>query len=104
MTVKERDNRIDVICQHTRDGKIIPLKIRVKDEDGEFQSFTVQGYRDLTHPGRYTLGNGVEVSGCNIKTYECKIVVFGVEKIVRIFYNASENLWREVRKEEQGII
>ena len=104
MTAKERDNRIDVICQHTRDGRIIPLKIRVKDEDGEFQTFMVQGYRDLTHPGKYTLGNGVEVSGCNIKTYECKIVVFGVEKIVRIFYNASENLWREVRKEEQGII
>ena len=32
MTVKERDNRIDVICQHTRDGRIIPLKIRLKDE------------------------------------------------------------------------
>ena len=97
MTVKERDNRIDVICQHTRDGRIIPLKIRVKDEDGEFQSFTIQAYSDLTHPGKYTLGNGVEVSGCNIKTYERKIDVFGVEKVVRIFYNASENLWREVR-------
>lgn len=103
MTVKERDNRIDVICQHTRDGRIIPL-IRVKDADGEFQTFMVQGYRDLTHPGKYTLGNGVEVSGCTIKTYECKIVVFGIEKVIKIFYNSSENLWREVRKEEHGIV
>lgn len=80
MIVKGRDNRIDVISQHTREGKIILLKIRVKYENGEFQVFMVQGYRDLTHPGKYTLGNGVEVFGCTIKTYECKTVVFCVEK------------------------
>jgi len=97
MTVAERDNRIDVICQHTRDGKIIPLKIRVKDEDGEFQSFTIQGYRDLTRSGRYMLGNGIEVSGCSIYTYKCKINVLGVEKIITISYYANDNVWREIR-------
>ena len=25
----------DVICQHTKDGRTIPLKIRIEDEDGE---------------------------------------------------------------------
>jgi len=28
---------IDVICQPSRDGKITPMKIRVIDEDGEYQ-------------------------------------------------------------------
>lgn len=27
----------DVICQHKKDGTIIPLKLRIEDEDGELQ-------------------------------------------------------------------
>ena len=29
---------LDVICQFKKDGTIIPLKIRLQDEDGEYQS------------------------------------------------------------------
>ena len=35
---------IDVICQHSRDGKITPMKIRVIDEDGEYQEYKIKGY------------------------------------------------------------
>lgn len=38
------DKRVDLICQHTMDGKIIPLKLRFQDEDGELQEFLVKGY------------------------------------------------------------
>ena len=30
---------IDTICQHSKDGEIIPLKIRLTDEDGECQEY-----------------------------------------------------------------
>lgn len=30
---------LDVICQFKKDGTIIPLKIRLQDEDGEYQSY-----------------------------------------------------------------
>ena len=30
------DNRIDLICQHTMEGNIIPIRMRLWDEDGEF--------------------------------------------------------------------
>ena len=33
------DNSIDVICQHTRTGDTIPLRIRLIDEDGIYQTF-----------------------------------------------------------------
>ena len=33
---------IDVICQPSRDGKITPMKIRVIDEDGEYQEYKIQ--------------------------------------------------------------
>lgn len=90
-----RYNRIDVICQHTREGKIIPMKIRVKDEDGEFQTFVIQGYKDKNTYGEYTLGNEIRVTRCNIYNFECKIHVFGIEKIITISYYAAENVWRE---------
>lgn len=32
---------VDVICQHKTDGTIIPLRIRVKDEDGIYQEFNL---------------------------------------------------------------
>ena len=37
--------KADVICQHTIDARIIPLKIRIQDEDGEMQTYSVKGYR-----------------------------------------------------------
>ena len=36
---------LDVICQFKKDGTIIPLKIRLQDEDGEYQSYMVKSYR-----------------------------------------------------------
>ena len=29
---------IDVICMHSRDGEIVPIRIRVMDEEGLYQS------------------------------------------------------------------
>ena len=37
---------LDVIAQFNRDGSIIPLKIRLYDEDGELQSYKVKSVRE----------------------------------------------------------
>ena len=56
--MSEKDNnKIDVMCTHTMDGKIIPMKIRLKDEDGMYQTFAVRAYRDLSVSGNYTFFN-----------------------------------------------
>ena len=39
--IRERDNRIDVICQHNRDRTIMPIKIRLTDEYGELQTYMI---------------------------------------------------------------
>jgi len=82
----------DVICQHTRDSRIIPLKIRVQDEDGEMQTYTVKGYRTLNAIGKVILPNEVSVSS-HIRYFECKLNIFGKEKIVGLTYNYYEQLW-----------
>lgn len=82
----------DVICQHTSDSRIIPLKIRLTDEDGEMQTYTVKGYRVLNTQGTVIMPNKVSVSS-HIRYFECKLNVWGKEKVVGLTYNFFENLW-----------
>lgn len=84
---------IDVVVAFAN-KQIIPLKIRLKDEDGMYQTFAVRAYRDLSTRGCYTLGNGIMVNGIDIISFEIKIQVFNQLKTMRISYHKRENVWR----------
>ena len=43
---------VDVICQHNSDHKIIPLRIRFKNDDGMNEVLTIKGYKDFSHAGK----------------------------------------------------
>lgn len=62
---------LDVICQFKKDGTIIPLKIRLQDEDGEYQSYMVKSYRQS--------GMSASAKPPHYSTimFECKINAFG---------------------------
>lgn len=84
---------IDVICQHTAEGDVIPIKIRVRDEEGEYQNYKIIGYKNLSHGNKeYQLANGVMATS-TIIPYECKISTFGRELIIMLNYNSSSNIW-----------
>lgn len=87
------EQSIDVICQHTKAGGIIPIKIRLQDEDGEIQIFRVSAFRPLVESGVHIMPNGVHM-GNHIWSYECKISVFGVERIIYLIYNTSDGKWK----------
>lgn len=90
----EMQERIaDVIVEHTKDGTIIPIKIRLRDEDGATQTYVVKGYKDLTHYGAVVLPSGINTS-THIWQFECKINVFDREKKIRLFYNMNDNIWK----------
>ena len=38
---------IDVICQHCRDGSIIPIKIRVQDDEQINNVYMIQSFKAL---------------------------------------------------------
>lgn len=42
--IKEDIQYIEVISKFTVDGTVIPIKLKVQDEDGEYQSFMIKGY------------------------------------------------------------
>ena len=84
--------KADVIAQHTTKNEIIPLKIRVQDEDGEYQTYSVRGYKTLNVAGKVVLPNEVSVTN-HIRYFQCKINTFNKEKIVGLTYNFYEQAW-----------
>ena len=53
--IQEKNTLADVICQHKIDGSIIPLKIRILDEDGEYQVYNIRSYKDVSNHKAYTI-------------------------------------------------
>lgn len=92
-TLTENNNFIDVICQYTTDGRVIPLKIRVKDEDGVYQTFMIKAYKELSHPGAYKSPYGT-LSHSRNWSFECKIQVFNIIKQITLCFNSEDNLWK----------
>ena len=84
----------DVICQHKCDGKIIPLKFRITDGDGEYQTYRVKAYKDLTHYGESIMPNGVSMKPSLMWKFECKIDVFNRERIIILSYSICDNKWK----------
>ena len=83
---------IDVICQHSRDGTIIPLKIRIRDEDGECQAYVIQSFREQERRGGITTRDGVYISS-HVIVYECRITTFGVKRVIRLYYDEQSGIW-----------
>ncbi len=83
----------DVYCVHQTDGSIIPIKIRLVDEDGEMQSYLVKGYRQIDYEGHTILPNGATASSNTNINFECKISVFDKEKRIRLLYRKFDGKW-----------
>ncbi|MCR5639893.1 MAG: hypothetical protein K6G04_00920 [Lachnospiraceae bacterium] len=79
---------LDVICQHKQNGDIIPLKIRLQDEDGEYQAYTVKAYRCTN------LNKTINPQRQSVVTFECKITAFGREHVIGISYSFADGLWK----------
>ena len=97
--IQEKYTLADVICQHKIDGSIIPLKIRITDEDGEYQVYNIKSYKDVSNRTAYTMPNGTSVTPANhLWKFECKISVFNTLKRIQLFYNAK------IKKEKKSIL
>ena len=83
---------VDVICQHSKDGSMIPLRIRVSDEEGNPRAFAIKSYKNLSGNVTYTTSDGVYVTDEMI-FYECRIEINGEMKGIRLYYRKNMNNW-----------
>ncbi len=60
---------VDVICQFDREGVITPLKVRITDEDGEYQSYRIEEYIELKHTGANVKQNFTWGGEYSLKVY-----------------------------------
>lgn len=95
-SVKENNQFIDVICQYTKSGNIIPMRLRLQDADGFYHEFNVKGYKELSQPGKYQTPYGT-IAHSSTWTFQCHIQVFDKLKTVELFFNSNDNLWKIVR-------
>ena len=84
---------VDVICQHNLDGSLIPLRVRVRGEEGELQTYKIQQYKDQSHRGTYENPDGVFVTN-NTFVFECIISVFGQKRMIRLYYEPNSTIWK----------
>ncbi len=91
--MKTEIRTVDVICQHSRDGTISPMRVRVRDEEGEYQAYTIKGFNDISHQGTRELPDGVYVTDRTL-VFECFISVFGRKKMVRLYYEPASTVWK----------
>ena len=87
-------DKIDVICQIKSDGTVIPLKFRLRNEDGIYETYTISSYKPLPKKGAYTTNDGLYV--CNqTDVFECRVHLMGLERTVRLYYNSkTDNTWK----------
>ena len=88
------NRKVDMICQLNKDETIIPMKMRLVDEDGMLQEFQIRGYRIVNTDGDYKLPSGLHVSSNGMfQLYECKILILGRERVVRLIFNKRNLIW-----------
>ncbi len=81
---------IDVICEHKSDGDLIPLRLRFMNEDGEYETYNVKGYREAQKKGTHTTEDGIYVTD-STHVIECLIIVVNMKRIVRLYYDPKSN-------------
>lgn len=89
------NKNVDVICRHMQRNRIIPLRIAVMDNDKEIQSYIVKSNRVIKPVGKTMVLNGKKYPQ-SVICYQCKIIVFGVERIVGLIYNTQTMGWNIV--------
>lgn len=93
----ELDKFIDVICQYTKDGRIIPLRIKLQDDDGIYHEYNIKKYKEISHSGDVMTPYGFFSHSLNWD-FNCIIQVLNREVSVDLFFNGSDQVWRVMRQ------
>ena len=86
IVMTQREKLVEVICQHTKEQEIIPIKLRIQDEDKACQDYMIKSSVCLEKTiGYYT--------GIKRWKFECLIEVFGKMKTILLYYDNKDHIW-----------
>ncbi len=81
---------VDVIALHKKDNTIIPLRIRLIDEEGVVREFTIKQYRFIENKDGQSLPDGMYINS-RMYAFECYIEVAGMRRLVRLYYKPDKH-------------
>ncbi len=77
---------VDVICQYKPDGSILPLRLRFMNDEGEYETYTIKGFRKSECKGARTTADGIFVADSTL-IFECMIFCLNMKRVVRLYFN-----------------
>ena len=95
MSLFSNSIKADVICQHTKDGVIIPMRCRLADEEAVINEYNIISSNQLEPNNDGYVSGGLFVGPYSI-AYDCKIKVYDRIRLIRLLYNCNTKIW-EVR-------
>lgn len=88
----EKEYPADIICRFTTEGKIIPVKFRIKEGDA-YLEFKILSYNEKFRHMEYRQGFMTEYQIVSEIEYCCRVRVDETEKTVRLKYYIGEMRW-----------
>ena len=86
-------DKVDVICQINADGEVKPMRFRLMNEDGVYETYTIKGYRQIFRKDVYTTPDGLTVCSSD-NVYECRVLILEMYRTVRLYFNRNNCHWR----------
>ena len=83
---------VDVICLHLKDGNMVPMRIRVEDDEGVKHVYSIKSYKELSGNGTYTTSDGVFVTDESV-FFECRIEINSKMRGIRLYFRKKQNNW-----------
>ena len=90
--MSKRIDNLDVICQISHDGTVIPMRIRTSDDEGELQTYNVKQYRQINHNSQIVKDDGIDITYHTL-VFDCRIQVFDQLRPVRLYFNTQRASW-----------
>ena len=82
----------DVICEHTREGEVIPIRCRFDDEDGVSHEYNIIGFKELI-PDSNRYVNGKMFVAPHSIVYDCKRKTHNTVRLILLLYNSNTKIW-----------
>ncbi len=98
---RKMKQNVDAIVLYTKEGEVIPLKIRLTDENGERREFVIKKYRSVGGRGTQTLPDGMYIAGDTL-AFECYIQVAEQMRMIRLYHSPGiGNPWIMTEEEKK---
>ncbi len=89
---KRYEKNLDVICMMGGDGTVWPIRIRIEDDEGVRQVYSIKECTDISHRGTFTNPDDVYITN-EMLVFDCRIDVFGVARPIMLYYDAGKSRW-----------